>query len=585
MRYIIEYFIRCKKFIGRKIYYLLALMMIAGFMEGISVTLFLPILQTGFGDEKLSKILKVTFDFFRIKFSFNLFLFLIMAFFILRLILLISYARYAGKIMSNLMITLRNKILHYVFAADYIYILKKEIGYINNAIVREIAGVIDAFRTFSLVLKYVILAFVYMALSLILNFKMSIVVLAFCPTIIFLTLRLNAWVARASRDYSFLHGKFHSLLFQALGKFKYLKATLSNRKLSELIDKENKNLGNIRFKLFFFQSFSKDTFETLIVFLVLGVLFYYVSMLGKGVSEIIFLIFLFLQAARQFLSAQNAYRKFLSSRGSIETFNKFEKELDDHKEDLNLQGVRANFNENIVIRDVTLIFPNGKKALDKINVNIKSKSVVAFVGQSGSGKSTVANVITGILRPTEGEILLGNVSYRNLNLKTLRENIGYITQEDVIFNASIRDNIALWGENVDENNLANVIQMSQIKEFIDNLPEKIGSVVGDSGLDISGGQRQRITIARELYKDTKLLILDEATSSLDSKLEKRIYENLKEFRGKKTIVVIAHRLSTVKNADYVYVLDRGRVIEEGPYDELYARKGEFKRMIEEQKLV
>ena len=110
-------------------------------------------------------------------------------------------------------------------------------------------------------------------------------------------------------------------------------------------------------------------------------------------------------------------------------------------------------------------------------------------------------------------------------------------------------------------------------------------MLGDNGLDISGGQRQRVTIARELYKDARLLILDEATSSLDSKSEKQIYENLKEFKGQKTLVVIAHRLSTIKNADYIYVLDGGRVAEEGMYDELYGQKGEFTNMVEEQKLV
>jgi len=585
MRYLIEYFMRWRGFIGRRIYYLLALMMAAGFIEAASITLFLPVLQTGFGDDKLSRILKAVFGFFGLDFSFRLFLILITVFFVFRVIFLVSYARYAGKLMSDILVKLRRNVLESAFSADYTYILKKEIGYMNNAIVREIAGVIDAFRTFSQVLKYTILALVYIALSFMLNPKISVVVMVLCPAIIFLTLRLNRLVSQASLDYSFLHGSFHSILFQALGKFKYFKATLSNDKVSKIINRLNEKLGLIRFRIFFLQSFSKDAFESVVVISVVGLLFYYVVALQRSVNEIIFLIFLFLQAARQFLTLQSSYRKFLAAKGSIETFNKFEKELKENKEVLNLKGPAPDFDKSIILKNVTVIFPNGKKALDNVNIDIKPRSTVAFVGHSGSGKSTIANVIAGILKPASGIISFGDIGYDRLNLKTLRKNIGYITQEDVIFNASVKDNITLWSEDVGKDKLTGAIKMAHITGFIQDLPEKENSMLGDNGLDISGGQRQRITIARELYKDTKLLILDEATSSLDSKSENQIYENLKEFKGRKTMIVIAHRLSTIKNADYIYVMDEGKVAEEGAYGGLYQKSGEFKKMIDDQKLI
>jgi subfamily B ATP-binding cassette protein MsbA len=582
---LIRYFAKIKQFIGNKIYVLLFLMITIGFMEGVGITLFLPILQAGFGDDKLSRILKFVFSLFRIDFSFKLFLLLIPAFFILRSISLIFYGRYSARLMANLMVALRHKVFEGVFRADYLYILKKEIGYINNAIVREIAGVVDAFNAFAKVLKYTILALVYITLFLILNFGISIMILALCPLIAFFMMRLNRLTNQASLDCSFTYGKFHSILIQCLSKFKYLKATLSNRKLSKIIDKENKNLGGIRFKLFFLQSLAKDAFEPVVVLFVAGLLFYHVVISGRHVNEIIFLAFLFLQAAKQFLALQASYRKFLASMGSIETFNRFEEELNANREDLNLKGLEPDFNSDIILKDVTIIFPNGKRGLDGVNITIKPKSVVAFVGDSGSGKSTVANMITGILKPTEGNIFIGDTDYDSLNLKALREKIGYVTQEDVIFNASIKENISLWDEDADENRLAKVMEMAYITGFVNDLPERQDSMLGDNGLDISGGQRQRITIARELYKDAKLLIMDEATSSLDSKAENKIYENLKEFKGRKTMVVIAHRLSTIKNADYVYVLDEGRIAEEGTYEQLHQNRGEFTKMVEAQKLL
>jgi len=137
-------------------------------------------------------------------------------------------------------------------------------------------------------------------------------------------------------------------------------------KISKIIDKENKELGSLRFKLFFLQSLSREIFEPLIVFVVVALLFYYVSVLKRGANEIVFLAFLFLQVARQILNAQTSYRKFLAARGSIEVFKSFERELEENKEDLNLRGRTPDFNKDIIFKNVTMVFPNGKKALDNV---------------------------------------------------------------------------------------------------------------------------------------------------------------------------------------------------------------------------
>lgn len=573
MRYLVDYFKKLRRFIGRKVYVLLCLMAVIGFIEVVSMALLQPIIQSGFGDDKLSRVLKFVFGIFGAGFSFKLFLFIVAIFFVVRAVSLLSYTYYSEKIMTNLVVVLRRKVFEKVFSADYLYILKKEAGYINNLIVREIPRMADAFDTFAKVMEFTILALVYIALAFVVNFKISLILAAFCPPVIFFMMRLNTLINQTSIDYSNGYGRFQSLLIQSFGKFKYLKATFSNRKISVIVDKENKNLGNIAFRLIFLQSLSKELLEPMVILFVVGLLFYHAVIVGRPISEIIFLVILLLQAARQFLTMQSSYRKFLASRGSIETFSRFEDELDANKEDLNLKGPEPYFDGDITFKDVKLVFPNGKTGLDGINVTIRPKSVVAFVGHSGSGKSTIANMLTGILKPTSGRISMGNESYAEINIKALREKIGYVTQEDIIFNASVEDNISLWSEKIDEESLEKVIEMAHITRFVNELPHKEKAMLGDNGLDISGGQRQRITIARELYKKAKLLILDEATSSLDSKSEKQIYENLKEFKGKKTMVVIAHRLSTIKNADYIYVMDEGKIVEGGTFEELHADKG------------
>lgn len=580
----IRFFKQFKKFIGNKIYFLLALMWVAGLVEGIGITLFLPILQNGFGDDRLSRFLQNGFKLLHIEYSFGFLLVLILFFFVVRAVFLVAYSKYFGKLIADLTIKLRQRMLMRIFTADYLYLLKKETGFINNAIVREISFVVQSFETFSNLVNYTVYTVVYIFLALLLNMQLTFITILVGPVLFIFIRRLNLATSRASIDSSLAHGMFHSALIQVLTKLKYLKSTLMYEKISKVVYKYDREVGYLDYKLSFLQAITRNAFEPFIVGMVIALFFYQVAILGNNINEVIFLAFLFLQIARQFLNAQSSYRKFLSASGSIETFDKLEKELDLNRESLNTEGVLPNFGDSITFRDVTVVFPSGKKALDNINIDIEPRSIVAFVGHSGTGKSTIANMITGLIKPTKGDISFGNVGYGRLNLKALRENIGYVTQEDVIFNASIKDNISLWDEYVDENKLANVTMIAHIKGFINDLPDKENCMLGDNGLDISGGQRQRITIARELYKDAQLLIMDEATSSLDSKSENQIYENLKEFKGKKTMVIIAHRLSTIKNADYIYVLDDGRVIEEGTYEDLQLKKGEFTKMIDAQKL-
>ena len=235
------------------------------------------------------------------------------------------------------------------------------------------------------------------------------------------------------------------------------------------------------------------------------------------------------------------------------------------------------------------------KAVDKINFFINKGETLALVGESGCGKTTTGRCVMRAIEPTSGKILFnmnGNGTPINLadldptELTEMRKQMAMIFQDPY---SSLNPRMTVM-EIVGESYIIHGMVNRQR-----DLEERVSELLRMVRLDpeymrryphaFSGGQRQRITIARELYKDTKLLILDEATSSLDSKSEKHIYENLKQFKGAKTMLVIAHRLSTIKNADYIYVLDDGRIVEEGRFEELIRRKGDFKKMIDDQKLI
>jgi len=196
------------------------------------------------------------------------------------------------------------------------------------------------------------------------------------------------------------------------------------------------------------------------------------------------------------------------------------------------------------------------------------------VGHSGAGKSTIVDLITGVLRPNSGRITVDGIDYSDLNRKSLRSMIGYVTQEIVMFNDNIRNNISLWDRDAPDRDRRVELsaQKSYSDQFIAKLPAGYDSGLGDRGIKLSVGQRQRIAIARELYRNPQILIFDEATSALDTESENFIKRSIEDLKGNKTIIMIAHRLSTVKSADYIYVIDKGKVIEEGSFAALFENK-------------
>ena len=220
--------------------------------------------------------------------------------------------------------------------------------------------------------------------------------------------------------------------------------------------------------------------------------------------------------------------------------------------------------KNFVLKDINMRFPEGKK--------------IAIVGASGSGKTTVANIIVGFYPVNKGDVLYDGVSVKNIGLPTVRENVYLVLQNPQIFNNTIRFNLTL-GKDIPEEKIWKALEIAVLKETIEKLPDKLDTIVGKNGIRLSGGQRQRLAIARMILSNPKAVILDESTSALDYITENKLMENLKQFLKDKTTIIIAHRLSTVKEADYIYVLEDGKVIEEGRHQELLEKEGIYSTYI------
>lgn len=221
-------------------------------------------------------------------------------------------------------------------------------------------------------------------------------------------------------------------------------------------------------------------------------------------------------------------------------------------------------------------------AIRGVDLEIPAGRTVAFVGPSGSGKSTLLNLALGFVRPTSGVVRVDGIDMEQLDLRTMRRFVSVVPQESVLFAGTIRDNITYGLDDVDDDRVRSALIAANAAEFVDELPEGWSTIVGERGARLSGGQRQRLSIARALIRDPRILLLDEATSALDSDSERLVQEALARLMRGRTTLVVAHRLSTIRSADLIVVLDHGSVVESGAHDELLARGGDYARLVRSQ---
>ncbi|MCK4663010.1 MAG: peptidase domain-containing ABC transporter [Bacteroidales bacterium] len=269
---------------------------------------------------------------------------------------------------------------------------------------------------------------------------------------------------------------------------------------------------------------------------------------------------------------------------SLERINEIHQKQDENTERKDKVNNQLSSDKNIYINDLMFQYegPHSEKVLNEINLTIPVGKVTAIVGSSGSGKTTLVKLLLQYYNPIEGNIKVGNNDLNNFNTTFWRNQCGVVMQDGFIFSESIARNIAVSDEDIDKERLLYAAKTANIHDTIDNLPLKYNTVIGQEGQNLSQGQRQRILIARAVYKNPEFLFFDEATNALDANNEKVIVENLEQFYKGKTVIVVAHRLSTVKNADQIVVLEKGEILEIGNHKELTVKHGAYYNLVKNQ---
>ena len=244
-------------------------------------------------------------------------------------------------------------------------------------------------------------------------------------------------------------------------------------------------------------------------------------------------------------------------------------------------GKKIKINGQIELKDVSFSYPN-KKVLENINLTIDKNKVTAFVGETGSGKSTIIKLISGLIKPSKGEVLIDGTSLNEISLDSYYDGLTYISQDSVIFDGSLRENI-VFDKKIDDKKIVNVLKLVSLEKFYENLKDGLDTNLGEKGVLVSGGERQRIALARLFFDESKIIILDEATYQMDNITEKEVMKNITKLKNK-TIIIIAHRLDSIKDSDVINVMRDGKILASGTYDELKKTNKYFKNLTTKKEL-
>ena len=563
----------------------LALIVLASALEGVTIGLLLPIVAGSDSNAPLQRLFTTIFDSIGIEYTVPFALGAMMALYALRTALVVVQEVYVARVIADLMVGIKSRVFDGLLRSDYQYFTKRGVGYFNNAVTVEFTNLTNAFDYCAQTMVAAAFTLTYVVLALVISPALSLAIIIFGVPGYFILRAAFRVVQRISVRNTANNSLLQSHLIQTLAGFKYFKATGATRGMSGAVSSAIGEQGRLLYAQRRLRSLVKNGLDLVTVILIVTLLLYYVEVVGTAFVEMVFVLVILRRTVQFAQNAQRAYQNFLDFSGSVRLFGSLTDELSENEEALDANGADPDFDLPIRLDNVSFGYVGAPPILENISLMIAPRSKVAFVGASGSGKTTLVTLLTGILRPTSGTVSIGGIPYEMVDQQKLRAGIGYVTQESVIFNDTVRNNVSLWDEdNSSSERVKAAIKMAHIGEFVEELPDGYGAILGDNGMKLSGGQRQRVAIAREVYKNPRVLILDEGTSALDTSSERIIQENTDALRNDTTLILIAHRLSTVRNSDMIFVLEDGRIVEQGTYDYLYTAKGRFAEMVDQQVL-
>lgn len=479
---------------------------------------------------------------------------------------------------------IREKLLYSFNQLRYKFFVLSDVGRIQNTMTVEVERVSGAFQHYTSAMEQVVLVAVYMGFAFFLDTYFALLVtVGGLLTNLFYKL-IYKKTKGASRKFTRDSHLYQGQIIQHVGNFKYLKATAALKDYADHLQQSIFKIEQSRRKMGILNAVLTAAREPLLIFVVAGVILIQAMVLNASLGPILVSLLFFYRALTALLALQIYWNHFLEMSGSLENVMDFQGQLHKNKE-RNGKIPIENFTKSLELDQVWLHY-GGEPVLQDISLRIEKNQTIAFAGESGSGKTSLVNLLAGLMPPDRGRMFIDGKNREEVYIPSYQKCLGYITQDPVIFNDTIYNNVTFWAEASEENQkrFEEALKKAAIADFVSVLPENQNTMLGHNGINLSGGQKQRISIARELFKDIDILIMDEATSALDSETEKAIQESIEKLKGQYTLLIVAHRLSTIRNADRIVLMKQGKIEITGSYEMIIKKSKAFKRMVDLQEL-
>lgn len=482
---------------------------------------------------------------------------------------------------------IRNKLYNKVVELPISYYSEKRKG---DVIARITSDVLEIQHSFLSVLELIVREPLTIFFTIIIMFgistKLTLFVFIFIPIAGMIISRIGKSLKKKSDDVQREQGEFLSIIEETLGGLRVIKAFNAESRFYKTFTNSTTRFFNYSNILLNRQNLASPTGEFLGI-LVIGVLLWFggkMVLVDETLDASSFIAYMglaynILTPAKAISKASYGVKKGNAAAERVLEILETENPISEIQNSIQLQK----FEKEIVLQGISFKYKD-EYVLKNFDLEVKKGTTVALVGQSGSGKSTIANLVTRFYDVNEGEIHIDGQDIRNLSKKSLRGLLGLVTQDSILFNDSVRNNIGLGKENATEDEITAAAKIANAHDFIIGLPNGYETNIGDSGNKLSGGQKQRLSIARAVLKNPPIMILDEATSALDTESERLVQDALEKMMKNRTSIVIAHRLSTIQNADLIVVLHKGEIVEKGTHSQLMELNGTYKKLVQMQSL-
>ena len=580
-----------QKYLGLKIYIVLLFVVLSTLMENLGILMVLPLLNLSLDPDNPSmnnhvvSFIEDFFNIFGIEITFINSLIVIIVLFLMKGIFIFGSLALTHIYRAKLSHLLRQSILDSYSKIKLSFFLKKNTGDFLNSVTDQTTKTVDTFLYFTKTVSSVSQVMLAISFAFIVAPTSSLALLLFSLLAILLFRRLNKYVGNLSSHLASETGKLSAIVIQYFSAFKYFVATEHSDTVIKVADQSIERHSELVRKTGLASAFTGAIKDPTAIILLVSMIYIEIVVLDGYIATVLVSVVFLYKAWTSVMQLQMAWQQCLEGVGAAHFVKEELENAELHKE--NHSGYKQiNFERQIQFKNLTFNYDkNSKTGLHEINLKIKNNEFTALVGHSGSGKTTILDMIALLHEPSGGDLLIDGISAGTLSKSGWRKAIGYVPQQPFIINDTVINNVIFslnkTASNILEKDFLKVkeaCKLANIDKVIEALPEKYNTILSEGGGNISGGQRQKIAIARELYKSPKLLIFDEATSALDSKSEKEILNAVEELRKSIGIVFVTHRLESVQTADQIYVIDNGRVLEEGTYNSLSSKIDSYMKL-------